>query len=214
MDFESFIKKLEEELRKPLPGQEAHLKMTSLQRFQELIDYQDQSDAVESSVLILLFPYGTHNEVSLVLIQRPQYEGVHSGQIALPGGRYETSDSDFRFTALRETYEEVGIEPDEIRIIGKLSELFIPPSNYNVHPYIGYMPYSPCFYKDDAEVEEIIILRLADLINEKSIRVNEFKVSSGLIVKAPCFEIDGTNIWGATAMILNELKTIIRSFSL
>ncbi|MCX6250711.1 MAG: CoA pyrophosphatase [Bacteroidetes bacterium] len=211
MEFDSFIELLEKELKKPLPGKKAHLEMSSLQRLHDFMDYQKYTDAIQSSVLILLFPDGIHSEVSLVLIQRSQYEGIHSGQIGLPGGRYEKSDPDFKVTALRETYEEVGIEPHEIRIIGELSKLYIPPSNYVVYPYIGYMSYSPCFFKDDTEVEEIIILHLSDLMNENAVKMKEFNVSSGLLISAPCFDVAGYHIWGATAMILNELKNILKN---
>jgi 8-oxo-dGTP pyrophosphatase MutT (NUDIX family) len=210
MDFETYIELLEDALKKPLPGEKAHLEMSSVKRIQELMELPEGLEAMESSVMILLFPYGIKHEVSIVLIRRPQYNGVHSGQIALPGGRFEPGDEDPATTALRETYEEVGIEPKEIRIIGKLSELYIPPSNYNVHPFVGYLNYSPCFYKDDDEVEEIIVIRLSDIINDAAILTKEFKVSSGLVIEAPCFVVDGYEIWGATAMMLNELKAVIR----
>jgi len=201
---------LEKELKKPLPGVQIQLRMSSISRFRELMDFSHQSDAIRSSVLILLFPAGTNGDVSLVLILRPMYDGVHSGQIALPGGRFESSDGDLLNTALREAREEIGIDPGKVRIIGHLTELYIPPSNYLVAPFIGFVPDEPSFIPDLQEVEEIIVIRLRDLIEERSMKIKEFVVSSGLKVTAPCYDVDGHLIWGATAMILREFMEIVK----
>jgi len=167
MEFSVLIQQLEKELKKPLPGVQIQLRMSSISRFRELMDFSHQSDAIRSSVLILLFPAGKIGEASLVLILRPRYDGVHSGQIALPGGRFESSDGDLLNTALREAREEIGIDPGKVRIIGQLTELYIPPSNYLVAPFIGFVTDEPSFEPDLLEVEEIIVIRLSDLIEKR-----------------------------------------------
>lgn len=210
MEFSILIQQLEKELKKPLPGEQIQLRMSAISRIRETMDFSHQSDAIRSSVLILLFPAGKNGDVSLVLILRPRYDGVHSGQIALPGGRFESSDGELLNTALREAREEIGIDPGKVRIIGQLTELYIPPSNYLVAPFIGFVLDEPSFKPDLQEVEEIIVIRLKDLIEERSLKIKEFVVSSGLKVTAPCYDVDGHLIWGATAMILSEFREIVK----
>ena len=213
MEFTSLIKQLDKELKNPLPGEQTQLKMSAISRIRELMDFSNRSDAILSSVLILLFPSGINGDVSLVLILRPLYNGVHSGQIALPGGRYEQADVELLTTALREAREEIGIDPGKVRIIGRLTELYIPPSNYIVTPFIGFVAEEPSFTPDPEEVAEIIVIRLPDLIGEKALKTNEFIVSNGIRVMAPCFDVDGHLIWGATAMILSEFKEVVKRAS-
>ena len=210
MEFSILIQQLEKELKKPLPGKQFQLRMSAISRIREIMDFSHQSYAIRSSVLILLFPAGKNGDACLVLILRPRYDGVHSGQIALPGGRFENSDGDLLNTALREAREEIGIDPEKVRIIGQLTELYIPPSNYLVIPFIGFVPDEPLFRPDLQEVEEIIVIRLRDLIEERSLKRKKFVVSSGLKVTAPCYDVDGHLIWGATAMILSEFREIVK----
>jgi 8-oxo-dGTP pyrophosphatase MutT (NUDIX family) len=209
MDLKTFVPLLEREMNKPLPGRDIQVKMSSLTRIRELMDYSQPDDAILSSVLILLFP-DSMNRISIILILRPEYDGVHAGQISLPGGKYESSDENLEFTALREAQEEVGVDISTIRIIGSLTELYIPPSNYIVSPYVGYIAEMPHFKGDPDEVQKIIVIELDELIREEAVVVKEFTVSSGLKVTAPCFEVKGNQIWGATAMILSEFKEIAR----
>lgn len=210
MEFSILIQQLEKELKKPLPGAQIQIRMSAIPRIRELMDFSFQGDAIRSSVLILLFPAGKNGDVSLVLILRPRYDGVHSGQIALPGGRFENPDGELLNTALREAREEIGIDPGKVRIIGQLTELYIPPSNYLVVPFIGFVLDEPSFKPDRQEVEEIIVIKLRDLIEEKSLKIKEFVVSSGVKVSAPCYDVDGHLIWGATAMILSEFREIVK----
>ena len=114
MEFSEFVFLLEKRLAQPLPGRQAQIKMSSLARIQELVNLSNSADAVQSSVLILLYP--DDGKIWLVLMLRPQYQGVHSGQISLPGGKYEDSDDSLIFTALRETKEEIGIDPVIVQI--------------------------------------------------------------------------------------------------
>jgi len=210
MNFQEVIHAIEFELLKPLPGRDIQLRMSSMQRLREMTNQSQIDNAVKSSVLILFYPGSQENEISIVLIQRPSYEGVHGGQISLPGGRSEESDTDLRETALRESKEEIGIDPKKIITIGSLTELYIPPSNYLVLPFLGYASERPVFIPDPKEVAGIIEIKLKDLLIESNIRYKDINVRPGLSVYGPCFEIDTHTIWGATAMILSELKEILK----
>jgi 8-oxo-dGTP pyrophosphatase MutT (NUDIX family) len=214
MNFQEVIHAIEFELLKPLPGKDIQLRMSSIRRLREMTDQSQIVSAVKSSVLILLYPGFQETEISIVLIQRPSYEGVHGGQISLPGGRSEESDIDLRETALREAKEEIGIDPDKIITIGALTELYIPPSNYLVLPFLGYASERPVFVPDPKEVAGIIEIKLTDLMNESNTRYKNIYVRPGLSVYGPCFEIDNHTIWGATAMILSELKEILNRIHL
>jgi 8-oxo-dGTP pyrophosphatase MutT (NUDIX family) len=213
MNFIKVIKSIENEISNPLPGRVVQLKMSSIQRLREMIDQSQINSGIKSSVLILLYPSGA-DEISMVLIQRPSYEGVHGGQISLPGGRSEEKDLDLKETALREAHEEIGIDPGKVTTIGVLSDLYIPPSNYLVLPFLGYTMERPQFKPDAQEVAGIIEIKLKDLLNEDNIKHKEIYVRPGLTVYGPCFEIDNHTIWGATAMILNEFKEILKRIDL
>jgi 8-oxo-dGTP pyrophosphatase MutT (NUDIX family) len=207
MEFTEFILLLEDRLRKTLPGRAAQLKMSSMARIQELINIMPSPDARQSSVLILLYPL--EGDIGLVLMLRPEYKGIHSGQISLPGGKYEESDESLIFTALREANEEIGITPSMVQIIGQLTEMYIPPSHYLVTPVVGYQATRPVFTADPKEVARIIEIRLSDLMDNTKVQMKKMKLRLGITLKVPSFFIDDNIIWGATAMILSELKEII-----
>ncbi|MCK9422043.1 MAG: CoA pyrophosphatase [Bacteroidales bacterium] len=177
-------------------------------RIQGLINFIQPDNAVQSSVLILLYPMNT--EIGLVLMRRPDYIGIHSGQISFPGGKYEDDDKSLIYTALREANEEIGIDPILVQILGQLTELYIPPSNFLVTPVVGYMPFRPQFKADPKEVAAIIEIRISDLLNKSNIQKKKIKLRHGLSLKVPSFFIDDNIIWGATAMILSEFRIIIQ----
>jgi 8-oxo-dGTP pyrophosphatase MutT (NUDIX family) len=161
-----------------------------------------------SSVLILLLEKA--EKIYFVVTQRQEYNGVHSGQISLPGGQIDTDDKDLQQTALRETMEEIGIPKSKIEILGKISELFIPPSNFHVTPFIGVLYDSPIYVKDDLEVAKIIEIPIDDLLDDNNIKLKYFSGTSGMRIEAPYFNVQGIEIWGATAMILAEFKAILK----
>jgi len=208
MLFDQFISFVSDALKKPLPGLTAQIQMSSMKRLQELMSSVQSGKTIPSSVLLLLYPI--EDEIYIVFIQRPDYKGVHAGQISFPGGKWEPEDEDQVITALRESKEEVGINPETVRILGKLSDLYIPPSRYLVSPYIGYCMTRPDFVKDPNEVKEIIEIKLRDLFSESSYQVTDHKVGLGIRFKAPAFVVNGHTIWGATAMILSEFKAMIK----
>ncbi len=209
-NFGAFCRQLEFRLKDDLPGESAHLQMASRLRLNELnMDY-DTTAAVKSAVLVLFYP--ADNEVRLSFILRPDYNGVHAGQVSFPGGRVEEKDHDLIETALREAQEEVNINPEDVTVIGTLTDLYIPPSNYLVTPVVGYSHRKPDFVKDPAEVSRIIETDIGFLFDpdrrkEKVINVRGFEI------EAPYFDVDGYIVWGATAMILSELKSVIESIN-
>jgi 8-oxo-dGTP pyrophosphatase MutT (NUDIX family) len=208
MEFPEFINKLTHELTLPLPGVQVQLQMTSSRRLREMMESRQLDEAIKSSVLILLYPGRENSQPTFVVMLRPTYEGIHSGQISLPGGRFEVTDENLMQTALRETHEEIGMDPAGVTIIGKLTELYIPPSNFLVQPFVGFTAGSPVFIPHPKEVEQIIEIQVKYLLDENNLVQKEISVG-GIHFTAPSFVIDGTTIWGATAMILNEFKEIL-----
>lgn len=204
--FETFIGNLTVKLDGALPGNSSHIKLMPDSR-KKYADEPDLTIAKPSSVLSLFFPQ--NNQIMLVFIQRPVYNGVHSGQIAFPGGRYENTDSSFLETALRETEEEIGVSREKIKIIGKLSPLYIPPSNFLVNPYVGYMNEIPQFNPDPVEVHEVFALNVFDLLKDECLQMREV-IGKNYRFMAPCFYHDNRLIWGATSMMLSELLDVIR----
>ncbi len=205
-NFNQFITQLEVKLQGQLLGKVAHSRLMPVTRRKFPVS-PDLSRAKPSSVLILFYPHD--DQPNIVFIQRPQYDGVHSGQIAFPGGKTEASDSSMQHTALRETGEEIGVNIDDVEVIGKLSQLYIPPSNFLVEPFVGYLNYKPEFVPEAKEVSEIFTVSLDELMDEKSFQQQVIDVL-GLKYNVPCFYVQQKIIWGATSMILNELLEVVR----
>ena len=206
-DFTTFIDKLKIRLQQPLPGLTAHSVMASETRLKLKMPSPNERTR-ESAVLILFYP--SDNQVFIPLILRPQYDGVHGGQMAFPGGRAEKEDEHLERTALREAQEEIGVRVSDITILGKLTKLFIPPSNFYVQPVVGFMTHKPDFYPDPREVDKVIEITLENLKNPKIIGRKTLFVR-GIEVDTPFYEILNTTVWGATAMMVSELLMIIES---
>ena len=196
--------------QQPLPGTVSHLKMAPPNRAKELLEKQNYLLAArQSAVMVLLYP--VDNQLRTVFIKRSEYDGIHSGQIAFPGGKKEKTDQNFEETALRETWEEIGIEADNIEIVGQLSDLFIPPSNFIVKPFVGYCTHQPTYKLDPREIQSVVEIDLADFYSENRIFEKEFSSgTSGQTIKAPYFGIKNIEIWGATAMITSELLDVLK----
>lgn len=209
-EFKQFTNALSNRLKKPLPGKEAHNKMASRVRLNEIKFKYDTSNAVLSSVLILIYP--DKDILKTVFILRQTYDGVHSGQVSFPGGRKEDSDDSLIDTALRESNEEVNIDPEKVQVLGVLSEMYIPPSNYLVLPVVGYQDSPPDFIPEKNEVAEIIETNLSFLFDQNLVKETLLDVR-GYKIQAPYYDVDGHIVWGATAMILSELKEVIESIN-
>ncbi len=192
-----------------LPGEEAHKPMMPINRPLSSNALKEAVNVKESAVAVMLFE---ENGVKhCTLIQRPSYDGSHSGQVSFPGGKKEIEDENLAFTAIRECWEEVGIQLLDNHLIGKLTSVYIPVSNFHVEPFLFFYPEKPEFTPDEREVESIFTITMDDLLDDANISTMEFKVSNAVTMKnIPCFQIGEKQIWGATALILNELKFILK----
>jgi 8-oxo-dGTP pyrophosphatase MutT (NUDIX family) len=191
----------------PLPGTEAQYKMAHAERRMNMARFKVPENPRQGAVLILL--YEANNSIRFPLIVRPVYDGVHSGQVALPGGSFEKGDKDLQQTAIRETVEETGVVENKIQILGPLTELYIPPSNFLVLPYIGVYKGMPKFIPHTKEVARIVEMDTENIMDEKLIGEKKMKMSNGVSIITPYFDFNGLVVWGATAMILSEFKTVM-----
>ncbi len=197
-------------LGKELPGVKAHIEVAPTRRVK--FDKEEILSARESGVLILF--YVKENEPHIALMQRPKYDGTHGGQVSFPGGKREESDTDIIHTALREANEEVGVVMEDVEVVGQLTEVYIPVSNFNVSPVVGFVNYHPEFIIDEHEVEELIELRLSDVTSVEKLEESRILLSNDTIIKAPSFVFENKIIWGATALMLNELRWLLRELKL
>lgn len=199
----TWVLRLTEELAKPLPGVEAQLRLSPPGRRPEIANTRVR----ESAVLIVLFLQ--EKQIRTVFIKRGEYEGVHSGQVSLPGGMYKVSDKSLKATALRETMEETGLPGEKISIIGNLTSLHIPVSNIKVYPFVGLYYDKPIFSPDTFEVKYIIETSLQELLNPKNQKFKIMQIGDSEI-EIPYFDIRGDHIWGATAMIMSEFLELVK----
>lgn len=202
--FTDFFENLKKELKKDLPGKKAQIKMAPGVQHQS----ESPNKCRTAGVLILLYP--KNKELNVAFIQRTEYNGPHSGQVSFPGGKSETTDLDIISTALRESQEEIGIDPNQVSILGQLTPLHIPVSNFLVYPIVGVYKTSPLFKANPLEVKEVISFKLRDLLNPDNCTSKEFKYGD-LSFMAPIYNPNNVTIWGATAMILSEFLEILET---
>ncbi len=205
--FEPFILHLKHKLSFPLPGEEAQYKMAHVNRELFPINVSYQSSYRPSAVLILIYP-DSYNAPHILLIERVKYDGHHSGQIALPGGKFEPEDLSLQQTALREFFEETGSSHTP-ELIGKLSPVYIPVSLFMVQPYVSFLEQKPQFNINATEVEQLIEWPVKHLLNDAFIKQTQITTPQGYKLQTPYFDVDGKILWGATAMIMSELKHIL-----
>lgn len=208
-----FMKYTKEELeillQQDKPGQTSHLKMAPEHRQNDIAMF-DPKNARKSAVMIVLF--NDADDLKVVLIRRGKYVGIHSGQIAFPGGRYEDTDKNVRNTAIREIEEEIGIKANDYSILGRLTDIFVPPSNFVVSIFVAYMHQKPKFKIDPREVDEVLVFSLDDFVREGAIGQREFFVASAnTSTIAPCYLLDGAELWGASAMVMTELLDLLNT---
>lgn len=204
--YSSILKYLEEALHRELPGLEAHAKMLPPGR--RLKTMEDELDSVkQSSILLLLFPEG--EQIYTCLTRRPPTMTFHPGQISFPGGKVEKEDLSAEMTALREAREEIGIDTSNIRILGKLSDLYVEVSRFSIQPFLAWADKKPEFLINIGEVEDLILFPLSDFVSNETISETELDTVTGpLLIKY--YPFNGEIIWGATAMILSELIEILK----
>lgn len=168
-----------------------------------------QKNTRKAGVMALFYP-NKQGETMLVLILRKSYKGVHSAQIGFPGGKVEPEDFNLQATALRETQEEIGVNAEKIQVLRALTRIYIPPSNFWVYPFIGITDHSPTFTPQESEVETIIEVKLDDFLNDNFITDAILSTSYATNIKVPAFQLNGHIVWGATGMMLNEVKAMLK----
>lgn len=210
MTLSELIALLFDEINYNLPGPKAHRLMAPYKRPTANSKKQSHNNAKISAVLMLIYP--KENIPHFTLIQRTAYEGTHGGQISFPGGKQEGNES-LKETALRETFEEIGVESDKIQVLGEITQIYIPPSNFLVSPFIGFIDFEPVFTREVKEVEEIIEVKISDLLDDNKIKQKKIKVGKHLdkplLMDVPYFELNYNTVWGATATILSEVRQML-----
>ena len=202
------IENIIEKLKQPLPGKEAHKELAPYRNEIEL-DFKNKNPKIASTLLLI---YPKNKSLFFCLIQRNEYKGTHSNQISFPGGKNEIGES-MKETALRETKEEIGVDPISINIIGELTQVFVPPSNFLIQPFVGYCDFTPVFIPDKREVKKIIEVNIKALFKKDVIKVKKmsFKKSSGKIkFDVPYLDLNNKIVWGATSVILNEFRKMLQ----
>ena len=191
-----------------LPGESAHIDMIPFRTLSSIA--KPSKNVKESAVLCLLS--AKEQELSITLMERTSDGSPHSGQISLPGGKKEKYDLNLAATALRETQEEIGIQPENVDLLGKLTPIYIPVSNFSVQPFIGLVQSETPFILSEREVKSVFKIKVSDLLNPKSKVKKDIPNHMGQVLKnIPCFYIEERIIWGATSIILNEFKVILEN---
>jgi 8-oxo-dGTP pyrophosphatase MutT (NUDIX family) len=210
MEFTHFINNIANLKKEKLLATDAHIKMAPLERITYFNDkLYAENEPKNAAVLMLVYP---KNEVAhLALIVRNTYPGVHSSQIGFPGGKEEIEDGTLEFTALRETEEEVGVQIEKVEIIRRCSEIYIPPSNFLVTPFLGFSDENLQFTPNPSEVKRVIELPIHQLLNDEIIVQTKMTTSYATDINVPAFQVENFLIWGATAMMLSELKELFKN---
>lgn len=204
-DLRTLSSRLKSGLQQPLPGRPAQQTMAPAPRRN---NPDRQRRPLRQAGVLFLF-YAREGHMYLPFIERPRYDGPHSGQIALPGGKREVGDPDLAATAVRETGEEIGVPGSGIQVLGQLTPVYIPNSHYLVTPSVGLMSGAPAFRPDPAEVKTVLECPLAVLL-DPACRKREIWNFGNLDVDVPFFQVGEHHIWGATAMMLAELLEVLR----
>jgi 8-oxo-dGTP pyrophosphatase MutT (NUDIX family) len=209
MQFSEFSTRIVKVKKMQLPGEEFHLKMAPIERLLELKNQAREAKTAKRAGVLCLFYPSSEGETRFMLILRKTYKGVHSAQIGFPGGKVEPDDTSIEMTALRETEEEVGVPTQDISVLKKLTEIYIPPSNFFVQPFIGIAESTPQFKAQESEVEALVEVPLAEFLNDEVCVQKSLKTSYAEEIKVPAFELQGHIVWGATAMMLNEVRALL-----
>jgi len=207
--MDSWPVKIASALTQKLPGGKSHRKMLPPGRELEP-SHGVQGEVRQSGVLLLLFP--SDAELFLCLIKRPSTMKDHAGQIGFPGGKCEQDDANPLQTALRESMEEIGIQPTHVEILGALSPLYISVSRFLIHPFVAWSHSKPRFNLCSGEVEKLLLFPFLQLLKGLHPVATGVETHSGRLM-APSLIHEGEIIWGATAMILSEFADVMEAVS-
>jgi len=210
MDFQEFENKIVKITKMKLPGEAVQFKMAPMERLAELKKIAIQKETAKKAGVLALFYPSEENKTTLALILRKTYKGVHSAQIGFPGGKYETEDTSLKETALRETEEEVGVKRDAVSVLKQLTDIYIPPSNFFVQPFLGITNSTPKFILQEKEVEALIEVPLLHFMDDSIKTIQTLSTSYAKNLEVPAFTLNGHLVWGATAMMLNEIREMLK----
>ncbi|GEQ85895.1 coenzyme A pyrophosphatase [Patiriisocius marinistellae] len=208
LDFSKQIVKIE---KMKLPGVQSHYKMAPIERLQELTNKAKATNTARRAAVMALFYPSKDGETNLILILRKTYKGVHSAQVGFPGGKAEEEDIDEAATALRETEEEVGVPQQAVAVLKKLTEIYIPPSNFFVQPFLGITSETPEFVPQEEEVEALIEVPLSHFMDDSFVVTKTLTTSYATNIDVPAYLLNGHVVWGATAMMLSEVRELLKN---
>jgi 8-oxo-dGTP pyrophosphatase MutT (NUDIX family) len=209
MDFNTFKNSITALKNRPIGGVKAQFNLAPKLRLSYTKEKIKALKPKKAAVLALFYP-DLKGKTKILLTLRASYPGTHSSQISFPGGKYDANDDSLKTTATRETFEEVGIEAKQITVFKKMTTVFIPPSNFLVTPFLGFVNTTPTF-KTNYEVEKLIAVSIQDLLNDASITTTTITTSYAKNIEVPCFQLNSYVVWGATAMMLNEIKALLKN---
>lgn len=210
MQFQEFEKQIVKVANLALPGEAIQLQMAPMERLLELKKIaRGQENPRMAGVMALFYPSASF-ETHLILILRKTYKGVHSAQVGFPGGKLELGDANLKEAALRETEEEVGVSSKSISVLKELTEIYIPPSNFFVQPFLGITPLTPSFVPQLDEVEALIEVPLMHFMDDSVLVTKTLTTSYATNIEVPAFLLNGHVVWGATAMMLSEVRELLK----
>ena len=205
--MEITIEDIRKHLTYRLPGEDAHLPMSPNGRGKSSEAIKKSNNYRESAVALII--YENQNELKGILTERSPYRGMHSGEVCLPGGKMEEFDEDLKQTAIRESTEEIGLKYEHFELLGELTPVFIPVSNFSIQPFVFHYTEQPVFIKNIREVAEIFSFPIRQLFEEDIIKKKRIELSGKRVLDdIPYFDINNKVVWGATALILHEFKKI------
>ncbi len=209
-DFQHVASKIK---KTPLPGIDAQFKLAPIMRKKlgKVVDLTSKNPK-KAAVMALMYPKA-NGELVMIFMLRKTYQGVHSNQIGFPGGKIEDYDENLMATAYRETFEEIGVSQDQIEVLKELTEVYIPPSNFLVQPYLGILAKKPNYVLEEKEVERLIEIPLKTILNDEHVVVKKISTIYVKDIEVPAFCFDDEVIWGATAMMLSEIKELLLAAS-
>ena len=210
MIFSDFEKRIIKVTKMALPGETAQFKMAPVERLKELKEKAYKMNTAKKAGVLILFYPAENLETRLILILRKTYLGVHSAQIGFPGGKFEEGDESLQDTALRETEEEIGIPRETVSVLKKLTEIYIPPSDFFVQPFLGIALNTPRFITQETEVEALLEIPLSVFMDDSILMNTQLTTSYATNIEVPAFLFNGHVVWGATAMMLNEVREMLK----